>query len=373
MSDLEAKVKQIGEEKGELGIIGVTETWANKDDVYNLPGYNSYRNDREDGFGGAILYVKIGIEQRVCRPLNTPGFDNSAWCWIVEKGDKKTLVGCIYRSTGSSDENNKLLLDKLLLANEVAGDNRLLLLGDFNLPRVDWEAGDLERGATGIEREMLDVVNDCFLYQHVNEDTRFRNQESSALDLIFTKEEGDVRNIEVDEGLGHSDHGIVIADYVSEWKSRVVHKPRRMYNKGNYKGIIEELNLVNWDDEFNGKSVHECWDFFKAKQEELVGRYIPMSDPKDYNEPWMNNALLKQWKKKYHAWKRYTAGKNYRKYEEYRRETNVLKKKIRQAKRIYEKKLAKGVRHNKKAFYRYVNSKLTVRPEITEMLNENGY
>ena len=50
----------------------------------------------------------------------------------------------------------------------------------------------------------------------------------------------------------------------------------------------------------------------------------------------------------------------------------MLKKKIRQAKRIYEKKLAKGVRQNKKAFFRYVNSKLTVRPEITEMQNENG-
>ena len=93
---------------------------------------------------------------------------------------------------------------------------------------------------------------------------------------------------------------------------------------------------------------------------------------KDFNEPWMNNSLLKQWKKKYHAWKRYTAGKSYRKYEEYKRETNVLKKKIRQAKRLYEKKLAKGIRHNKKSFFRYVNSKLTVRPEIHEMQNENG-
>ena len=151
-----------------------------------------------------------------------------------------------------------------------------------------------------------------------------------------------------------------------------MHKPRRMYDKGNYRGISEELNQVNWEEEFNGKSVHECWDFFKAKQEELVEKYIPMSNPRDYNEPWMNDALLRQWKKKYHAWKRYTTGKNYRRYEEYKRETRVLKKKIRQAKRIYEKKLAKGVRHNKKAFFRYVNSKLTVRPEITEMQNENG-
>ena len=44
---------------------------------------------------------------------------------------------------------------------------------------------------------MLDVVNDCFLYQHVKEDTRFRNEQSSNVDLAFTKVERDVKNIEM--------------------------------------------------------------------------------------------------------------------------------------------------------------------------------
>ena len=60
MSDLEGKVDEVKKIKGELGIIGVTETWAKKDEVYNLKGYNAYRNDREDGQGGTILYVKTG-------------------------------------------------------------------------------------------------------------------------------------------------------------------------------------------------------------------------------------------------------------------------------------------------------------------------
>ena len=40
---------------------------------------------------------------------------------------------------------------------------------------------------------------------------------------------------------------------------------------------------------------------FKAKIKELVEKYIPMGTPRDHNEPWMNNSLLRQWKKKYHA------------------------------------------------------------------------
>ncbi|CAL4181599.1 unnamed protein product, partial [Meganyctiphanes norvegica] len=226
--------------------------------------------------------------------------------------------------------------------------------------------------ARAIDELFLDVVNDCFLYQHVGEDTRFRNDQSSTLDLIFTKEEGDVKNIEILCPLGQSDHGIVSADFVSQWKSRVVHKPRRMYHKGHFDLITEELMQIDWEIEFANKSPDECFEFVKLKLEELVDKHVPMSKPKDYNEPWMNTPLMKLWKKKYHAWKRYTEKKGYQRYIEYKREANQYKKNARRAKRLHEKKLAKGVRQNKRAFFRYVNSKLTVRPEITEMRKENG-
>ena len=51
-----------------------------------------------------------------------------------------------------------------------------------------------------------------------------------------------------------------------------------------------------------------------------------MSTPKDYNEPWMNRKLLKLWKKKHHAWNRYSNEKSQRKWRMYRKEANKLKK-----------------------------------------------
>ena len=99
------------------------------------------------------------------------------------------MVGSVYRSTDSTKENDELLLKKIDQTNEIVGNNKLLILGDFNVPKIDWKEKDLKRGARKIERDMLDVVNDCFLYQHVKVDTRFRNESSSNLDLAFTKEE----------------------------------------------------------------------------------------------------------------------------------------------------------------------------------------
>ena len=357
-------------------VISVTETWGKewiRDGILDLKGYKMYRNDRNvKRGGGSILYISNDLEHRECKPLNEQNFESSSWCWIKEEGGNKILVGSIYRSTSSTHNNDRLLLELMDRANEIAGDNRVLIMGDFNVPSIDWANKDLNTGAKPIESQMLDTINDCFLHQHVREPTRWRNEQASTLDLIFTKEEEDIRNIEVMPPVGGSDHGVVVGDFVCEWKSKVEFKPRRMYYKGKYDKIIEGLERVDWESEFANKTVQECWNIFRKKLEELVSEFIPMTKPRDFNEPWMNWRLMRIWKKKYFAWKRYTESRGYQRYREYKKESNEMKKQARKAKREYEKKLAREIRHNKRAFFRYVNSKLTVRPEISQMQNELG-
>ena len=106
---------------------------------------------------------------------------------------------------------------------------------------------------------------------------------------------------------------------------------------------------MNWEEEFEGKTVQECWDIFKAKLELLVEKYIPMSTPKDYNEPWMTAALMRIWKLKSFAWKRYNGRGSGPRMDEYKRRTGNLKNSTRMAKRKYERKLAIESRHNKRA------------------------
>ena len=145
MTLLEYEVK-----KHDLKIVSVTESWGKdkiSDSHFKLNNFKMYRDDREvKGGGGAILYVSNDIEQRSCKAMEAKGYESSAWCWIIEKEGKKILVGSIYRSTESNPENNELLLKMVEHANDVAGDNRLLLLGDFNVPYIDWKEKDLKTG-----------------------------------------------------------------------------------------------------------------------------------------------------------------------------------------------------------------------------------
>ena len=362
-------------------IISVTETWGKEwmgDAIFSVNDYNFYRDDRDEkGGGGTLLYISKKLGQRACRPLNEvtkeKHFSSNVWCWVTPmNNNKKILVGSIYRSPNSSRENNRLLLEQLERANDIAGENRVLIMGDFNVPGIDWINRDVLVGASKIDKDVYKKMQDCFLYQHVTKPTRFRGTSSSTLDLIFTKEEEDVKNIQVLEPLGKSDHGIVIGNFVCEWKNKVKQRITRMYYKGQYETINQKIEEIDWEGKFYNKTVNECWEIFKTIIQDLVDKYVPMSTPRDYNEPWMNRRLLKLWKKKQNAWNRYTSVKSQRKWRLYRKDANKLKKNTRKARRAYERKIAKESATNKRAFFRYVNSKLTVRPEITAMKNKQG-
>ena len=360
-------------------IIGITETWGNEDTsdaMFQLEGYNMYRNDREDKAykfgGGTLLYVDKKLGQRECKPFNCKSFESNTWCWVTPKQGKKVLVGCIYRSTSSSTVNDINMLLTINLASDMAGRNRLLLMGDFNVPKINWITKNTETGAKPIDRDFMDCVTDNILYQHVTTPTRFRGNERSTLDLILTQEEEDIKNINVLQPIGNSDHGVVMAEFICEWKSKNEPKKRRAYYKGDYIIITNKLNEIDWTEKFRGKTIQESWNIFKEIYKKLVDEHIPLISPKEYNEPWMNDKLMKQWKKKYYSWKRFNENNTNQGWSEYKKERDKLRRNIRKARRLFEKNIAKNSGKNKRSFFKYVNSRLTVRPEITTIKNENG-
>ena len=136
--------------------------------IFSVKDYNVYRDDRnERGGGGTLLYINKKLGQRACRPLNKASqdghFDSNIWCWVTPTNNsRKLLVGSIYRSLTSTRENNKLLLQQLERANDIAGDNRLLILGDFNIPGIDWNNRDVLTGALKVDRDVFNKFQDCF-------------------------------------------------------------------------------------------------------------------------------------------------------------------------------------------------------------------
>ena len=79
---------------------------------------------------------------------------------------------------------------------------KYIIIGDFNLPGIDWMNGRTD--AKG--REFFDECNDKFLTQHIEEAT---HKSGNTLDLVLTSDESLVSEVEMEGRLDHSDHEMI--------------------------------------------------------------------------------------------------------------------------------------------------------------------
>jgi len=77
-----------------------------------------------------------------------------------------------------------------LLSNAVGmKDSHILVIGDFNYGTIDWESLQSSESTEHCSSLFVEHIKDLFLYQHVDQDTRFRaGQVPSLLDLLLTNE-----------------------------------------------------------------------------------------------------------------------------------------------------------------------------------------
>ena len=171
-------------------VIGITESWCNdsiSDGELCLKGYNLFHADKMSGTGGGVLlYLHESLPATLCIPLMDLHVDDSLWCSLKLRGNELLLVGIVYHSPSSSDVNNCRLLSSIRSINEL-NFSQVLLIGDFNIPGINWEDLDYAGNASSLAADLLDATNDAYLFQHVTGFTRHKSgQKSSLLDLVFT-------------------------------------------------------------------------------------------------------------------------------------------------------------------------------------------
>ena len=169
-----------------------------------------FRKDREREVeqkgGGVLLYIR---ENLVAMELLEWRRKECEAVWVEVKGENGTAVciGVCYRSPTASAQENERLLEVI---NNVAKSKVLLLVGDFNYPMIDWVMQD----SAGPGMEFLDVVQDNFLWQHVDQATRGDN----ILDLVLSTERNLVEDLRVTAPIGRSDHVTVQFELCLEFR-----------------------------------------------------------------------------------------------------------------------------------------------------------
>ena len=341
------------------------------EDDFVLQGYKLYSNINETEKRGVAIYVSDDLSPLATEFSFNNEFEEQTWIELKLRGNDKLLIGCIYRSDSGSQQNNNLLSSLFRQINQV-NPSHLFLYGDFNFKGIDWR---LHLGSNENENKFINAVQDSFLFQHVEDHTRFREgNQPSLLDLIFTNEEGLVSNVEHLPPIGASDHLCLRAE-VNVYPEEIEAEPKFNYHKGNYEEITKQLKTYKWHELMDKMSAEEAFKCFDDVLTKLMNEYIPKKKQSKKNgrkKLWMNRDSRRQRRRKRKYFKRFMSTRLDSDYQAAKKEAKALSRLTKKLRKSFERDIAKEARKNPKGFWRYVRSLMKTRADIGDILKADG-
>ena len=360
-------------------ILALTEFGASatvKDSELGIRGYSLYRGDHSDGSGGpgrgAALYVSDTLDHSACPFFEDIKFDCSAWTIVKVSRNKVLLVGVIYRSPNSPELNNENFL-KILRAASKANCNQIVVCGDFNFPHIDWNSRKSLESEFSFTTRFLEEMEDIGWYQHVVASTRFRKDQQSCLDLVFTSEESMVDGVEELPPVGKSDHvcqnwKVVVGEVIFRNTAGI----RRNFKKANWAGLKNDFRSFEFEESDSPSTMNEKLVKFINKAK---ANHVPLCRPRSIQHrlPWMRKAGLKsQRREKWRWWKRFKNSGLPRDYDRYKMERNRLKDMTKTAKIRYERGLISDMKTNPRLFHGHCRRTLKSKQGVSNVLDSHG-
>ena len=350
LTEIKPKNGDIPDEK-ELQINGYT--------LYLCKGYDN-KNTR-----GTCVYVKSCFNSSI---VSSPVSDKFEDCvWVKIEGDSKPLlIGNIYRSGSPNksktlDENLHNMIKGMALDKQF-GD--VVITGDFNHPDIQW-AEERVTTTNPADIPFTECLADSYLQNYVYQPTRYRYcakkkiTSKSLLDLILANDENLIDNLQYNSHLGLSDHLTLTFEVNYACTNIPLAQSKTMYqyskcNKEKMKNLLD----INWSDKLKDKDVEESYSTFLAVYEDAVKKSVPTvkCDENTKVKPlWMKYSTEKLVKQKHHHWIRYLNTKKDSDYLEYKVIRNEVTKATKKDRKNFEHKLAREIKENVKAFWKYIN------------------
>ena len=184
--------------------------------LLNIDGYNcnlnfdhNTANLGQSGIRGVAIYSRKSLHAIEIEVTAEGAYDH-VWIEIPSKHGESILCGCVYRTqSGDTDMNGCMQSTNAireLMTKACQYNKNVVIAGDFNYKNIDWENQLAINGHRHLA-DFIESLQDCFMFQHVTEPTRYRvNEANNILDLILSSEEGMVQDLSYHPRSGQSDH-----------------------------------------------------------------------------------------------------------------------------------------------------------------------
>ena len=286
-------------------------------------------------------------------------------------------MGCIYRSP-SNDVTKEGSIKSATATSQLVKtayerNNNLVIAGDFNYKEIDW-TNDYSPPGKENQAIFINALQDCFMYQHVTEPTRYRQHENpNILDLIISSEESMIRDLNYLPPLGESDHLCISFDVMCGKAESTKAEPevRNIY-KADYEAIIDELNRYDWSTLLKSSFVEDYKCFFGIL-EEIMTNFTPVKTPaKKKKNLYMTQEARKLKNKKLKLWKKFLSTRSSYHRNNYTRCKNSFRALSRKLRRDFEIDISKDMKDKPKVFWSYAKSRLKTKEKISTLIKPDG-
>ncbi len=342
----------------------LTETWLNvscSSCDYFPQSYSVYRNDRvsmtgADVRGGGVLIAVPGHLYSV-RRFDLEVDDYCVWVQISSP-DRNLLVGVFYMPPGLSLEKFKRPFDILESGiSKFNGD--VYLLGDFNLPHVNWPLLDCSHGTPVIASKFM-TLSTSVSFLGLRQCNGIANRFGVYLDLVFS-------NAPQCEII-HPDFYCVAEDIfhpvltfnldMPHVTSTCSSDPPSKFNfsKGDYPLFISLISLADWSNFFTCGDVNLCVERFTQIVTEAMEISIPRGKIRHSSFPeWYSKELRVMLCKKKRIHKRFV---KFRRFEDYTKFSDLrvsCKRLLKRDRCAQFTRIADGVKCNPAAFWKFLS------------------
>ena len=289
-------------------IVG-TESWLTADILNNeiFPhGYNIYRKDRPDGYGGVFFACRDNI---LCRQLSLNTTCEIVACKLNVDNFAPLIILSIYRPPYRDIEYMQNLCD---LVEEIITEHfdcTIWITGDLNLPDIDWNTHSIvgSNYPVGLSSLFLDLLNYSGCVQLNNVPTRANN----ILDIFATNKPSLISHCCVVPGV--SDHealyieSLLILSVLPPFQRKVF-----LWNKADFSHINNLMS--HWCSQFLSSNtvdtpIQELWDKFKSSCLKCMDLIPTKSTSKKFHQPWITSHIKRLTKRKQRLYNRAKASK----------------------------------------------------------------
>ena len=234
-----------------------------------IPGYTTYRKDRNKYGGGVLLYIVDSIESYPITELQHTEFE-VVWTKICFKRTKPIIIGSLYRPPrrqnvlGNMKDLQKYLTETKSKLGQ--GHKEIHLFGDFNC--------DMLR-VNGLSSAIKEICNAISASQLIEEPTRITDRSSTLTDLLISTAEDKI----TESGVIHtaiSDHSMIYAIR----KCRRDRNPPRIINTRSYKTFnpekfTEDLQSADWSGIYTADNIHKATEAFTEQVQIIADKHAP--------------------------------------------------------------------------------------------------